>query len=91
MKINFDMENWLSGLNVFRDCFYVRSFESFTRYVTGIILSENKTVDGLNSVFVQKKDQSNINHLLTQYPWRKDNFCDEFKTLFKQHKICSSF
>jgi hypothetical protein len=91
MKINFDMENWLSDLNVFRDCFYVRSFELFTRYVTGLILSENKTVDGLNSVFVQKTDQSNTNRLLTTYPWLKDNFCDEFKTLFKQHKICSSF
>lgn len=64
MMINFDMEQWLSDLNVFRNCFYLRSFELFARYITGLFLSENKTVDGLNSVFVQKTDQSNVNRLL---------------------------
>jgi len=66
MKINFDMEEWLSDLNVFRDCFHSRSYELFVRYVTGLVLSENKTVDGLNSVFIQKTDQSNIRISLAQ-------------------------
>lgn len=91
MKIDFDMGNWLSDLNVFRGCFYSRSFELFVRYITGIILSENKTIDGLNSLFLQKTDQSNTNRLLTEYPWLKTDFHDELKILFKQHKVLSSF
>ncbi len=91
MQINFNMENWLSDLNIFRECFHSRSFELFVRYITGLILSENKTVDGLNSVFIQKVDQSNVNRLLTEYPWLKANFNDELKHLFASHKVSSSF
>ena len=86
MMINFDMEQWLSDLNVFRNCFYKRSYELFVRYVTGLLVSENKTVDGLNSVFLQKTDQSNVNRLLTEYPWLKTDFHEELKPLFKKHK-----
>ncbi len=71
MMINFDMENWLSDLNVFRNCFYGRSYELFVRYITGLFVSENKTVGGLNSIFMQKTDQSNVNRFLTEYPWLK--------------------
>ena len=91
MNINFDMENWLSDLNVFRNCFYKRSYELFVRYITGLLVSENKTVDGLNSIFVQKTDQSNVNRLLTDYPWLKTDFHDELKQLFSRHRAGSSF
>ena len=91
MKINFDMEDWLSDLNIFRDCFYSRSFELFVRYVSGLILSENKTVEGLNSIFLEKADQSNVNRLLTEYPWLKNDFSDGLFHLFKSHKVLSSF
>ena len=91
MQINFNVENWLSDLNIFRSCFYSRSFELFVRYITGLILSENKTVDGLNSIFIQKTDQSNVNRLLTEYPWLKTDFHDELKQLFSRHRIGSSF
>ena len=91
MKLNFDMDEWISGLNVFRNCFYSRSFDLFVRYVTGLLLSENKTVDGMNAVFVEKTDQSNVNRLLTEYPWHKVDFVDELCLLFKQHRIPSSF
>lgn len=91
MKLNFNMDEWISGLNVFRGVFYSRSFDLFARYVTGLLLSENKTVDGLNSVFIEKTDQSNVNRLLTEYPWHKTDFVDELCLLFKQHKIPSSF
>jgi len=91
MMINFNMENWLSDLNVFRNCFYERSYELFVRYITGLLISENKTVDGLNSVFVQKTDQSNVNRLLTEYPWLKTDFNDELQQLFSRHRIGSSF
>lgn len=91
MKIDFNMEDWLSDLNVFRDCFYERSFELFVRYITGILISENKTIDGLNSIFTQKTDQSNVNRLLTEYKWVKTDFSNELKALFKAHKAMSSF
>jgi hypothetical protein len=91
MKINFDMENWLFDLNIFRNCFYERSFGLFVRYVTGLLLSENKTVDGLNSIFLKKTDQSNVNRLLTEYPWLKTDFSNELKMLFRQNRIMSSF
>jgi len=91
VKMNFDMDKWVSGLNIFRNVFYSRSFDLFARYVTGLLLSENKTVDGLNSVFVEKTDQSNVNRLLTEYPWHKLDFVDELRVLFKQHRISSSF
>jgi SRSO17 transposase len=91
MMINFDMEQWQSDLNVFRNCFYEGSYELFVRYITGLLVSENKTIDGLNSVFVQKTDQSNVNRLLTEYPWLKADFSDELKRLFSSHRIASSF
>lgn len=91
MKINFDIENWLSDLNNFRDCFYERSFELFIRYITGLLLSENKTIDGLNSIFTQKTDQSNVNRLLTEYPWLKADFRDELKSIFISKRVMSSF
>ena len=91
MKLNFDMDDWVSGLNVFSNVFYSRSFDLFVRYVTGLLLSENKTVEGLNSVFIKRTDQSNVNRLLTEYPWHKQDFVDELGVLLKQHRIPSSF
>jgi len=91
MKYYFDFEQWLSSLNFFRECFYERSFELFVRYLTGLLISNNKTVDGLNSIFMQKTDQSNLNRFLTEYPWHKNNFTDELKRLFKSRSVLSSF
>src|SRR3989338_8543115 len=79
------MDECVSGLNVFRNIFYSRSFDLFVRYLSGLLLSENKTIDGLNAVFVEKTDQSNVNRLLTEYPWHKTDFVDEIGVLFKQH------
>jgi len=91
MKIYFEFEQWLSGLNFFRECFYERSYELFVRYLTGLLLSSNKTVDGLNSIFMQQTDQSNLNRFLTEYPWFKSDFTDELKRLFKSRSVFSSF
>lgn len=91
MKVNFNIDDWLSDLNVFRDCFYSRSFELFVRYITGLLLSNNKTIDGLNSQFTQKTDQSNVNRFLTEYPWLKEDFRDELKTLFRTNNVLKSF
>jgi hypothetical protein len=42
----------------------------FERYISGLIVSENKTVDGINRLFVnESRNQSSLNRLLTQSPF----------------------
>lgn len=91
MKLNLDFDNWIADLNAFRSCFYERGFELFVRYVSGLILSNNKTVEGLNDIFTCKTDQSNLNRLLTEYPWLKSDFTEELKHLLKANRVLSSF
>ena len=41
----------------------------FKRYISGLIVSENKTVDGINRLFVhESRNQSSLNRLLTTSP-----------------------
>jgi len=50
----------------FEDLFLPHKYEEFKRYVSGLIISENKTVEGINRHFViQAKDQSTLNRFLT--------------------------
>lgn len=56
----------------FEDLFTAWEYEQFQRYLSGLILSENKTVQGINRHFVVAvKDQSRLNRFLTasQYDW----------------------
>ncbi len=42
----------------------------FQRYISGLIVSENKTVEGINRLFVQdSRNQSSLNRLLTESPF----------------------
>lgn len=41
----------------------------FQRYLTGLLVSDNVTVTGINSLFVDRKDQSTLNRFLTAAPW----------------------
>lgn len=46
------------------------AFIQFKRYITGLIVSENKTVDGMNQLFVhESRNQSSLNRLLTESPY----------------------
>ncbi len=38
----------------------------FGEYLTGLMLSENKAVTGINSQFLDHTDQSSKNHFLTE-------------------------
>ncbi len=54
----------------FRDVFSPDAFIEFERYISGLIVSENKTVDGINRLFVQEsRNQSSLNRLLTASPF----------------------
>jgi hypothetical protein len=45
------------------------AFIELERYISGLIVSENKTVEGINRLFVnESRNQSSLNRLLTQTP-----------------------
>jgi hypothetical protein len=54
----------------FEKVFSPEAFVEFERYVSGLIVSENKTVDGINRLFVnESRNQSSLNRLLTASPF----------------------
>ncbi len=54
----------------FEKVFSAESFLQFERYISGLLVSENKTVDGINRLFVhESRHQSSLNRLLTQSPF----------------------
>lgn len=44
----------------------------FARYLTGLVVCENKTVTGINSSFMGRNDQSALNHWLTDSRWSEE-------------------
>jgi hypothetical protein len=57
----------------FDGVFSAEAFIEFQRYVSGLVVSENKTVDGINRLFVhESRNQSSLNRLLTQSPFSLD-------------------
>jgi hypothetical protein len=54
----------------FASAFTEKAFVQFQRYVSGLIVSENKTVDSINRLFVlESRNQSSLNRLLTESPF----------------------
>jgi hypothetical protein len=54
----------------FETVFSADAFIQFERYISGLIVSENKTVDGINRLFVfESRNQSSLNRLLTASPF----------------------
>ena len=54
----------------FGQVFSAEAFIEFERYISGLIVSENKTVDGINRLFViESRNQSSLNRLLTESPY----------------------
>ena len=54
----------------FKEVFSAEAFIQFERYISGLIVSENKTVDGINRLFaVESRNQSSLNRLLTESPF----------------------
>jgi hypothetical protein len=50
--------------------FSAKALVQFQRYVSGLLVSENKTVDGINRLFVQEsRNQSSLNRHLTASPY----------------------
>ena len=54
----------------FTAVFSPAALEQFKRYLSGLIVSENKTVDGINRLFVvDTRNQSSLNRLLGESPF----------------------
>jgi hypothetical protein len=54
----------------FETVFSSEALVQFRRYLSGLIISENKTVDGINRLFViDSRNQSSLNRLLTASPF----------------------
>jgi hypothetical protein len=54
----------------FREVFSAAAWVEFKRYISGLLVSENKTVEGINRLFVEEsRNQSSLNRLLTQSPF----------------------
>lgn len=54
----------------FSSVFSAEAFVQFKRYISGLIVSENKTIEGINRLFVhESRNQSSLNRLLTKSPF----------------------
>jgi hypothetical protein len=54
----------------FASVFSPEAFAQFQRYIGGLIVSENKTVEGINRIFViDVRNQSSLNRWLTESPF----------------------
>jgi len=54
----------------FASVFSEEAFVQFQRYLSGLIISENKTVDGINRIFVyETRNQSSLNRWLNESPF----------------------
>jgi hypothetical protein len=54
----------------FETVFSAEALVQFQQYLSGLIISENKTVDGINRLFViESRNQSSLNRLLTASPF----------------------
>ena len=57
----------------FEKVFSPEAFVQFERYISGLLVSENKTVDGINRLVVcESRNQSSLNRLLTESPFKLD-------------------
>ncbi len=54
----------------FEDVFSAEAFIEFKRYISGLVVSENKTIDGINRLLVvENRNQTSLNRLLTRSPF----------------------
>jgi hypothetical protein len=54
----------------FADVFSEAAFIQFQRYISGLVVSENKTIEGINRLVVhESRHQSSLNRLLTETPF----------------------
>jgi hypothetical protein len=61
------IKNYAEG---YQDLFSPEQFEHFKRYLTGLFVSEHKTIQAINRSFVVEiKNPRRLNRCFTEYPW----------------------
>ena len=56
----------------FASVFSSEAWVEFERYLSGLLVSENKTVEGINRLWVhESRNQSSLNRLLTRSPFSR--------------------
>src|SRR3990170_8537169 len=58
--------------------------KQFARYLTGLMVCDNKTITAINNAFVGHKDQSALNNWLTDSPWSDEKLDKARKELAKE-------
>jgi SRSO17 transposase len=69
-------EEFDKALEAFRPHFGAPAFEHFKRYILGLIVSENFTVEGINRIFIQTGHPSSLNRFLTAGIWKQQEVND---------------
>jgi len=69
----------------FRALFTKPQFAHFTTYVTGLIISTNKTIQGINNNFLVRKDQSNLNLFINESDWDEQALDNRRIALIREH------
>jgi hypothetical protein len=64
------------ALEFFRPYFGAPAFEHFKRYVFGLMVSENLTVEGINRIYIDAKHPSSLNRFLTAAIWPEQDVND---------------
>ncbi len=54
-----------ASIEAYRAYFGAPAFEHFKRYVLGLIVSENMTIEGINRIYIEAKHPSSLNRFLT--------------------------
>lgn len=60
------IRNFISSFNL-----SYHSRKHMARYVTGLIASFNKTIKGINSIFLDKPSDKALNRFLSEYQWNE--------------------
>ena len=60
-------------LDRYKDLFSKPQFYHFSNYVTGLIIENHSwTINNMNKLFLENKDQSSLNRFMTESPWDVD-------------------
>lgn len=69
----------------FTSFFSKPQFAHFLTYLNGLIVSTNKTVQGINNNFLDRKDQSTLNHFITDADWDEETVNNRRIELINEH------
>jgi len=78
-------------INIFRKCFSKPQFKQFERYLCGLILLANKTIDAMATATLGTIDQSSLNRFLTSAPWNaqavEKKYFGKIKQVFGRNSV----